>query len=75
MLIKKKLINSLAKFNRGLYDPIVMSSMCSGLNCKKFQSPETRPCVICTNLNRKCAIWKSGLIRQYVFIPIEIYEI
>ena len=73
MLIKKKLIISLAKFNREIYNPNVMRTMCSGLNCRKYYHPqETKLCIICANLNKKCAIWKSGHIVQYVYIPIEM---
>lgn len=57
------------RFNRRLYKPS-METMCTGLNCKIHSTYiDERVCSICGIINDKCAIWKSSIIEQYVYIP------
>lgn len=69
MLIKIKVLYCGMRFNRRLYKPS-METMCTGLNCKIHSVYIDGKCSICRIINDRCAIWKSSLIEQYVYIPL-----
>lgn len=73
MLIKKRAFKEGIEFNRVIFKP-EMSTMCGEYGCKTDKRVfHDNLCDICTNVNKRIAIWKDNTVEQFCFIPSKLY--